>query len=100
MGRLRGRSALFGTASGLQAYPPHGTRASRQRRGRGAVAVAPPISGSRRVAYIYHTNAADTAASTDQKEAQLGRLAEVQHDLSRVAGLGELNGFFEVLKWK
>jgi hypothetical protein len=26
--------------------------------------------------------------------------AEIHYDLSRVAGLGELDGFFELLKWK
>src|SRR5207237_8873411 len=39
VGRLRGKFALFGAAPGLQAYPPHGTRASRQGRSRSAVAI-------------------------------------------------------------
>ena len=49
---------------------------------------------------LHQTNAADTAASTEPEVPSASGLAEIQHDLSRVAGLGELDGFFELLKWE
>ena len=123
MGRLRGKLALFGAASGLQAYPPHGARASRQRRRGGAIAVVDVCSANGSVAAVYDrrtdytitqilgTHRADSATGNRCPTRRLVRhrsqirernstLVPLHYDLSRVAGLGELDGFFELLKWK
>jgi len=49
---------------------------------------------------VHQTNAADTAASTRKKRRLLRRLTKIQHDLSAITGLGEVDGFFELWKRK
>jgi len=99
MGRLRGKFALFGAASGLQAYPPHGARASRQRRSGGAVALVRRICSGGRVACSIK-QMQPTQLPTEPEVPSARGFAEIHYDLSRVTGLGELDGFFELLKWK
>ncbi len=56
--------------------------------------------GGRRVACIHQTNAADTAASIEQKHPELGSFAPLENDFSRIAGFGQLDRFLKFREGK